>query len=720
MNGPERVRELRAALNAANRAYYVDAEPIMSDAEYDRLLAELAGLEARHPELADPSSPTARVGGEPIEGFVTRPHAAPMMSIDNTYFRLEAQAGGKESVESWAERMDRLAGGPVAFVCDPKVDGVAVSLRYESGRLVSALTRGDGLRGDDVTHAARAVRSIPLSLAAGAPAVIEVRGELYIPRPQFERINAGREAQGLEPFMNPRNACAGTIKQLDPSAAGERRLRFVAHGRGEVSEGFADRYSEMLEKIRGLGLPASPHAIRCADLPAVLAAIDRLDALRARLDHDTDGVVIRVDDFTQQARIGSTSKSPRWAVAFKFAAQRATTRLVGVEHQVGKTGKITPRAVMEPVLLAGTTVRHASLHNYGQVAQKGIHLGDTVAVEKAGEIIPYVVEPVARLRPQDARPITPPAACPRCGGPVEVEPPEAADDPRAETARRCVNPECPAQLREKLIWFAGRDQMDIDGLGEQTIDQIRACGLVPLETFADIFRLDRHRPALLSLERMGEKKVDNLLAGIEAAKPRGLARVLAGMGIRHIGSATAKSLARLFPDLDALIAADERRLRPKTLGRAEAVELGYPADPTDRPETGLGKTTAPVFHAYLHSQAAARTFADLRSVGVDLSSREYAPPTPHPDHPAHTAGPVAPPPLAGKTVVITGTLEAFDRAELTARLEAMGAKVTGSVSKNTDALIAGAKAGSKLVKAIELGVEVWDEARLRSVLGGAG
>ena len=713
----DRIHSIRERLNQANHAYYVDADPIMSDAEYDRVLDELIALEAHHPELHDPNSPSQRVGGEPIEGFQTVAHTVPMLSIDNTYFRREVDKAesdkAKDSVESWVARVHRSTDRTdVAFVTDPKIDGVAMSLRYEKGRLQRAVTRGDGERGDDVTHAARAIRSIPLLLRGEPPAVLEVRGELFFPRPEFERVNAEREAAGLEPFMNPRNACAGTIKQLDPTAVSERRLRFVAHGRGEVSDSLAPTYSGFLAAIRKMGLPTNSDARVCGCLDEILQAIDDFAARRSDLDHDTDGLVIRIDDFALQDELGYTSKSPRWVVAYKFASERAQTTLIDVEHQVGKTGKITPRAIMEPVVLAGTTVRHASLHNYGQVRQKDIHLGDTVTIEKAGEIIPYVVEAHADARPSDARTIQPPATCPECGGPVEIEP-MAEDgqpiDPANETARRCVNPECPAQLREKLIWFVGRDQMDIDGLGPQTIDQIRAESDITLHTFADIFRLPEHREALLTLDRMGEKKVENLLTGIEASKDRGLERVLAGMGIRHVGAATSKALCKRFPDIDAIIEADERLLRPKTLNKTEAIELGFDPDPRLRPETGLGKTTAPIVHAYLNSPAARRTFDDLRAVGVRLESRSYAPDA---DAPGADDSP-----FGGKTVVITGTLESFDRKELTERLESLGAKVTGSVSKNTDLVIAGEKAGSKLDKANQLGVEVWDERRLLDALG---
>ncbi len=695
----------------------------MSDPEFDRLLAELASLEARHPDLDDPDSPTRRVGGAPIESFVTRAHAMPMLSIENTYDESE--------VREWHARVVKGLGGeglfgsrePIVLVCDPKIDGLAVSLRYEKGELAYALTRGDGTKGDDVTHSVRTIRSIPTRLEAsrGVPRVLEIRGEVYLPLSEFARLNAEREAEGEELLMNPRNAASGAMKQLDPRQVAKRRLAFCAHGRGEVSDGsFAGGFVEFIEKVGTMGVPTSPHVRSCSTIDEVLERIEAFASTRHTLDYATDGMVVRVDRFDQQDRLGATAKSPRWIVAYKYPAERTTTTLIRVEHQVGKTGKITPRAVMEPVVLAGTTVRHATLHNYGRVRDAAtehegkrtdIRLGDTVYVEKAGEIIPQVVGVVLKKRPRGAKRIEAPGTCPVCGGSVEIEPPEGVEAPTLETVRRCVNPECPAQIREKLVWFVGRKQMDIDGLGEKTIDQIRASS-IPLNSFADIFRLHEHREALLEIDRMGEKKADKMLAGIEAAKSRGLARVLAGMGIRHVGDTTAKMLARRFESLESLLAASEMELRPKSLSKSEARELGFDEDTANRPETGLGKDTALVVHAYLHSAAARKTFRDLAMEGVDLSSKDY--------RASSRAGGGSVGPFAGKTIVLTGTLESFDRTTLTERLESLGAKVSGSVSSKTSLVVAGESAGSKLDKARELGIEVWDEARLLKALEGAG
>lgn len=711
----KRVETLRRRLEQANRAYYVDASPIMSDREYDELLAELAQIEREHPELGDEHSPTRRVGGEPIKGFRQYAHAVPMLSIENSY--------NADDVQAWVERVCRLLGEGLferpTFVCDAKIDGVAVSLRYESGRLVRALTRGDGTRGDDVTHAIRTIRSVPLRLGESAPDVLEVRGEVFLPIKEFERINRKREEQGEDPFMNPRNACAGTIKQLDPNAIAERRLDFRAHGRGQVSdEGFADGHSAFVRRVAELGIPVNPIIALASNAREIIDAIDRFSAARHQLEYETDGMVVRVDSFAQQAQLGLTSKSPRWAIAYKYPAERKSTRLLEVEHQVGKTGKITPRAVMEPVLLAGSIVRHATLHNYGIVRQKDIHIGDLIEVEKAGEIIPYVVGVVVSARPADARPVVPPQTCPACNGPIEIEPPEAdprhGGDPFLETSRRCLNPECPAQIREKLIWFAGRGQMDIEGLGEQTIDQIREHSDVPLEHFADIFRLKEHADKLLTLDRMGAKKLENLLEGIERAKQAGMARLLAGLGIRHVGSTTAKALARVFPDVDALLKAELWQLMPMAVNRMSRQKrrelTGSEDELAETYETGLGEFTAPVVYEFLHSDSARRTFEQLREAGVSLASKDYIAPGRKPTKQSV---------FSGKTVVLTGTLERFERNELKEVLEALGAKVTGSVSRKTDLVIVGQSPGSKLDKARELRIETWDETQLLEALGQA-
>lgn len=717
----QRIHHLRDLLTRANRAYYVDAAPLMPDFEFDQLLAELATLESKHPELDDPNSPTKRVGGEPIDGFTQITHRVPMLSIDNSY--------DESTIREWAARMSRgissdsglFASPPtMSFICDPKIDGVALSLRYENGSLVHAVTRGDGVKGDDVTHAARVIRAIPLTLSSALdstspPHILEVRGEVFMTTTEFARINRELEDAGEDLLANPRNATVGTIKNLDPKLIARRKLSFCAHGRGEVDAAFAASHSEFLTKIKSLGIPTNPHTKQCSTIDEVLATIATFAEARRALPYATDGMVIRLDRFDQQAALGLTSKSPRWITAFKYPPDRKSTILLDALHQVGKTGKITPRAVMQPVHLAGTTVKHATLHNYGQIRQKDIHIGDTIDVEKAGEIIPYVVGIIASKRPADARPIIAPDTCPVCQGPVEPEYPDPANPtPESESARRCINPECPAQVREKLVWFCGRKQMDIDGLGEKTIDQIRAeAPSIPLNSFADIFRLPEHRATLLTLDRMGEKKVDNLLAGIEAAKSRGLAKLLAGMGIRHVGDTTGKLLARNFRDIDDLLAAPVHALMPIAVNRMsprKRQEL-FNLDallPTEY-ETGLGIDTAPAVYTYLHSPVAQRTFAALKSLGVSLASVDFIDPA---RPPITTDSPVS-----GKVIVITGTLANWERTELAEALEKLGAKVTDSVSKKTHILIVGESAGSKLAKAESLGIPTWDEAKLHAELG---
>lgn len=723
MKSTARIHELRSLLHKANRAYYADAAPIMSDPEFDRLLAELVQLEKAHPELADANSPTNRVGGEPIEGFVTLAHSEPMLSIDNTYSAAD--------VQEWYERcVGGVEGGglfgaksPMMCVTDPKIDGLAVSIRYEKGELALALTRGDGTKGDDVTHAVRAIRAIPLKLEGDVPEVLEVRGEIFMPTAEFDRINKEKEEAGDDLFMNPRNATAGSLKNLDPKVTASRRLAFSAWGKGQISdEKFAKTHIELVKKFKAAGIPTSKFVKECGTLEEIQKAITDFASVRAGLPYWTDGMVIRVNSFEQQAMLGRTSKSPRWIVAYKYPAERKTTKLLDVEHQVGKTGKITPRAIMEPVLIAGTMVKHATLHNYGRILDAAtdeegkrtdIRIGDTVYVEKAGEIIPQVVGVILTKRPKDAKKIVAPAKCPVCEGTVEPDPPESVEDPKQETSRRCMNPECPAQMEEKLIWFAGRRQMDIDGLGDKTIRLIRASGKVPLNSFADVFRLHKYKKEMMEMEGMGERKIAALSEGIEEAKKRGLARLLAGMGMRHVGDSTSRALAKVFKDYDAMMSAKVwqfmapavNNMSPK---KREAL-TGSTALIEPEVETMLGVDTAPAVYAFLHSETAKHTFEDLRSEGVDLSSHEYVDPA--------KAAAMPSGPLTGKTVVITGSIEGWERSELGRALEKLGAKVSDSVSKKTSLLIAGEAAGSKLTKAQDLGVEIWDQATMQEKIG---
>lgn len=687
----ERIEELREQLREANRRYFVEMSPTISDREFDELLKELEALEEAHPELITADSPTQRVGSDLTSSFETVAHALPMMSIDNTYDRAE--------LRTWYDRVLKGLGVErVSLIMEPKIDGVALSLRYENGSLVRAMTRGDGRSGDDITRNVRTIRAIPLRLAhpgeparprarsgdsgtaarTGAgdgpartsvfPTVIEVRGEVYMPADVFDAVNAGRDEE--DQLANPRNATAGTLKQKDPGKV-ISGLRFSAHGLGVVDPNPHDTESAFLDAMRDAGVPIAD-AETTDDFDAAWNYIERFDQTRHTLPYAVDGVVIKVDRFDLRDELGQTSKFPRWAIAYKYAAEQAETVLLKVEWKVGKTGRVTPRATMEPVLLAGTTVRHATLHNADEIERKGIHLGDTVVIQKAGEIIPQVLRVIEEKRKKRAAPIVPPSDCPSCDRPLVRE--------EGEVDIRCINPECPAQLRERLIWFVGRDQMDIEGLGEKAVVQLYDAGL--LRSFGDIYTLHEKRDALLELDRMGEKKVDNLLAGIEDSKGRRLTRVLAGLGIRHVGASGSRILGQHFGDIDALIDADVETL--------SAID-------------DVGPITAESIHTFLHHAAGQRVIDELRDAGVDLTEEKRV---------------VAEDSVfSGKTVVITGSFDGFDRKELTARLVSLGAKVSGSVSKKTDLVIAGEKAGSKLVKAGELGIEVWDEARLAEALG---
>jgi DNA ligase (NAD+) len=723
----DRIEHLRREIERHNRLYYVDARPEISDYDYDQLFKELQQLEAKHPDQATPTSPTQRVGGEPIEGFETVTHARPMLSIDNTYDQGE--------LKNWVQRVHRGLGtgaGQVAFTCDPKIDGVAVSLRYENGQLVRGVTRGDGRQGDDITQNVRTIRAIPLTLADDGhlPEVLEVRGEIFMPDAELQRLNAQRREAKQEPFANPRNATAGTLKQLDPRIVAQRRLHFAAHGRGEISPERLETHMGFLKALNTWGIPTNKHTEHAHSFDEIWAFIERFETLRSELAYETDGVVVRVDRYDLQERLGYTSKSPRWCIAYKYAAEQATTRVTSIEWQVGKTGRITPRATMEPVFVAGTTVQHASLHNPGELARKDVRIGDTVVIEKAGEIIPQVVRVMKEHRPKGAKRIHPPAQCPECGGDVEIEynpahvpadleaqgeglfdgsgqvrqylasSRKAASLPaEAETGRACVNPECPAQVRERIIWFAGREQMDIQGLGEKMVHALADAGL--LSALGDVYRLKDNRHALLQMEGMGQKKVQNLVDAIEQSKGRGLSRVLSGLGIHHVGGRAAQMLAGYFGSIDAMQQATlaEIDVAVSTIEperkREEQKKKGYQYS-----------VTARSVYDFLRSEVGKRIIRDLKRLGVDMSE-------------AQTGSPEGESPVTGKTIVLTGTLSHYERGDLKDKLEHLGAKVTSSVSSKTDLLIAGDSAGSKLDKAQQLGVEVWDERQLLRALGEA-
>lgn len=660
----KRIAELREEIRRHDYAYYVLAEPVISDREYDALFAELKRLEAEHPDLVTPDSPTQRVGGQPLEGFKQVRHSVPMLSIDNTYNEAELRA--------FDERVRKALGGdPYHYVIDPKIDGVAISLRYEAGRLVLAATRGDGTTGDDITQNARTIRAIPLTLRkpdkpAGRPIpdVLEVRGEVFWPKSEFQKFNAARAAAGDAVFANPRNATAGTLKQLDPRIVGGRKLSFSAHGFGEIRPFPADTQWELFQLFKTWGIPVSPFLKRVDSIDAAIEQVHYWDKKRAELDYQTDGLVFKVDRLDQRGFLGMTARSPRWCIAFKFAAERARTRLHSVRFQVGKLGTITPVANLDPVLLAGTTVKSASLHNFDQIERLGVRVGDMVFVEKAGEIIPQVVEVDLSARGSDTKPITPPTKCPECREPTLRD--------ENGVFWRCVNPSCPAQIKERLRYFCGRGQMDIEGMGPALVDQLVDSKLV--HEFADLYRLKDRWMELINLERMGAKSAQNLLDAIEKSKKNPLSRLLAGLNIPHVGVSTAALLARHYGSMDKLMAADVEQL--------QEIE-------------GIGPELARSIQVFLHSQSGKHTIQGLKQVGVNMIEPKQ-----------QAAGPQ---PLDGKTIVVTGTLERFGRKEIQDLIASLGGKAAGSVSGKTDFVVAGADPGSKLDKARSLGVEVIDE-----------
>ncbi|HSW45833.1 MAG TPA: NAD-dependent DNA ligase LigA [Phycisphaerae bacterium] len=672
----KQIQQLREEIGRHDRAYYVSARPIISDREYDKLFDELKHLEGQYPDLVTPDSPTQRIGGRPLQGFRQVAHAVPMMSIDNTY--------NEQELREFDARVARgLGGRKYQYVTDPKVDGVAISLRYENGRLSLAATRGDGRTGDDITANARTIRAIPLRLQEGGgdlfagklPRVVEVRGEVYWPTNPFAAFNAEREARGEPTFANPRNATAGTLKQLDPRVVARRPLSFVAHGHGQVDPPGTDSFFELFQQFKAWGIPVSPHMRRVRSIDEVIEQVHAWDEKRHKLDYATDGLVIKIDDLAQREMLGATSRAPRWVIAYKYEAERARTKLLSVRFQVGKLGTITPVANLDPVQLAGTTVKSASLHNFDQIERLGVQVGDMVYVEKAGEIIPQVVEVDTKARGKGTKPIKPPSECPECGSPTERD--------EGGVFLRCVEPACPAQIKERLRYFCGRDQMDIEGVGTVLAEQLVDSGLV--REFADLYRLADRRDKLIDLERMGEKSADNLLAAIEESKQRPLSRVLAALNIQHVGVNTAALLAGHFGSMEALTEADAEAL--------QEVE-------------GIGPEVAQSIHSFFHRKAGRHTVDALRKVGANMTEPKR--------------GRTGPQPFAGKTIVVTGTLEHYGRKEIGDLIEQLGGKAAGSVSSKTDFVVVGADAGSKLAKARQLGVEVIDEEEFRRRAGVGG
>jgi DNA ligase (NAD+) len=667
MATPEkRAAELRQLINHHNYLYYVEAKPEISDREFDKLLEELQQIEAKHPELVTPDSPTQRVGGEPIGSFVTVKHREPMLSIDNTY--------NEDELREFDRRVRKgLGGEKVRYVVELKIDGVAISLTYEQGRFTVGATRGDGERGDDVTHNLKTIHGLPLRLRTEKPpGLLEARGEVYMAVAELARVNRERTEQDLEPYANPRNLTAGTLKLLDPKQCAKRKLRLFSYSLGATEGVSVKTHLESLELLRRFGFPVNPHIEDFDNIDDVIAYCASWSEKRHDLPYETDGMVIKLDDLEQRRRLGMTSKAPRWVVAFKFAAEQALTKLLKIEVQVGKTGTLTPVAHLEPVRLAGTTVSRASLHNADEIERKDIRVGDMVVVEKAGEIIPYVIRSEPKARTGAEKVFHFPSKCPVCGSAVERD--------EGGVYYRCTGAACPAQLKERLRFYAHRNSMDIEGLGEALCDQLVDAGLV--KSVPDIYRLTEEQ--LLELERMGKKSAQNLLAGIEASKERGLTRVLTGLGIRHVGETVADLLAQEFHDVDALLGASV-----ETLSSVK----------------GIGPILARSIHEYFHSAAGRKIIEDLRAAGVKLSEEPRAKQAASGDLP-----------LSGKTIVVTGTLTHFGRDEIERLIRELGGKPAGSVSKKTDFVVAGDKAGSKLDKARELGVNVVTEEEFRKLI----
>ncbi len=662
----KRIDRLREEIRMHDHAYYVLGRPSISDRAYDKLFDELKTLEEANPGSVTPDSPTQRVGESPIDGFEHVAHAVPMLSIDNTYD--EAQ------LREFDERVTKGLGGEAyRYVVDPKIDGVAVSLLYERGLLKLAATRGDGATGDDVTQNARTIRSVPLRLLGDdVPDLLEVRGEIVWPIKAFEAFNRHREAAGEAVFANPRNATTGTLKQLDARNIAGRGLQFIAHGFGRVEPLTPHTDVGLFDCLSRWGLPVSPYRSTHDSIDEIIERLAAFDERRHTLRYETDGLVIKVDAFDQRDALGATSRYPRWCIAFKFAAEQAESVLLRVDYQVGKLGTITPRAVMEPMQLSGTTVRHATLHNFDQVDRLGVRIGDTVIVEKAGEIIPQVIGVVESKRPKSAKAIKRPTACPECKGEVERD--------EGGVYIRCINPACPAQLIERLIHFCARGQMDIEGAGEIVIKTLVEQSFI--KDCADLYALRPRRDELAKIDRMGKKSVDKLLAGIDRSKTQPLSRVLSAMNIRHIGRGTAELLADHFGSMAALRSANEESL----------TEVD-----------GIGPEVAASVVRFLGNTKSAGVVDRLIEAGVNMSQ------------PKRTV--VAGGAFAGKTVVVTGTLTSMSRKEAQDLVKALGGKASGSVSKKTDLVVFGESPGSKLAKAKELGVETMSEAEFLQLVG---
>lgn len=685
----ERIQQLRDQIRHHEERYYIHNAPEISDEEFDRLLHELEAMEAQYPDLVTSDSPTQRVAGRPVEGFHTVEHMAQMLSLDNAY--------DEDDLRAFDERVRKAAGlgnGPVAYVAELKIDGLSIALTYENGRLLRGATRGDGMRGEDVTANVRAIRAIPLSLRNQPRSRVEIRGEVFLPRSSFERMNREREDAGEPLFQNPRNAAAGTMRNLDPALVAKRNLnaftyQLVTADRSGASESRPEgrafsSHAQVLAAMTSWGLPVEPHWKSCANMDEVIAFCAQWADKRQALEFETDGVVVKVDDLALRERLGTTAKFPRWATAFKFPAQQAMTKLIRIDVNVGRTGAVTPYAILEPVFLAGSTISMATLHNAEDIARKDIRERDTVVIEKAGDVIPRVIAPVVSLRPADSEVWRMPAACPVCGSELHRD--------EDEVVWRCENTSCPARLRRSLEHFASRSAMNIEGLGESLVDQLIEQGLV--HDFADLYSLTAPQLEHLVVtprdprsdravpRRLG-KVGRNVIEQIERSKANDLSRLVYALGIRHIGEKAAATLARHLRTMDAITAA--------------------PLDVLQRvPDVGpVVAASVRAFADEPHNQALIRKLA---GAGVNMTSHM-------PEVSGADGGP-----LHGKTFVLTGTLSTMTREEAEQAIEAAGGKVSGSVSRKTSYLVVGTDAGSKLEKAQSLGVQTLSEEEFRRLI----
>jgi DNA ligase (NAD+) len=659
-----RIEVLREAIHRHNYLYYVENRPEIADAEYDRLMRELLLLEEAHPELIAPDSPTQAVGARVGAAFAPVEHLVAMLSLDN--------ATSADDLREFESRIHRaLPQAKLDFVCEPKIDGLGVALLYERGRFSRGATRGDGRVGEDITQNLRTIKAIPPVLHGPLKDAkrLEVRGEVYMPREAFARLNARLEEAGETTFANPRNAAAGAVRQKDPGVTATRPLEILLYHVSVLEPPQFDSHWERLQALGKSGFPTNPRSERCADIDAVIAYCGRLEAERDALDYDADGAVVKVNDLEQQRRLGATAHHPRWAIAYKFAARQATTRVLGISINVGKTGALTPAAKLEPVELAGVTVSNVSLHNEDEVRRKDVRVGDTVLIERAGDVIPYLVQVVASKRPDGTQPFEMPRECPACGAPAER--------PEGEAIWRCTNVACPAQLKERLFHWGGRRTMDIEHLGEVVINQLVDREMV--KDFGDLYRLDVEQ--LAGLERLAKKSAANLVDAIQASKGRGLSRVLNGLGIRMVGERAAQLLAARFGSMERL-------------EKATGDEIGE--------IPGIGPKIAQSVARFFQDERNRRTIRHLREAGLDLTEKGAS----------DTPGP-----LTGKTLVLTGGLRGLTRDEAKDAILRLGGRVTGTVSKKTDYVVVGEDAGSKAEDAKRLKVTMLDEAQFLALIG---